>query len=193
MENCDTIKRKNIWVNTLFTREKKKGWSNNGGAKWFIFETTAKQNKFMKEKINKFHAKVEQIKKDATGNVSVTSILINSIKLKNHKVKEIMNSFNGRLRVDYLLTAEIKDPHNGKFHILGGRKFEDYVYTQVTEFARLHQLDCFIEQRILGINGEIDIILITNHTSQFLEQKLLHYLKAIDQYTIFKEYYQNEN
>ncbi len=183
----DTIKNDTLRVKTLFTWEKDKGWSSNGGAKWFIFETTAKQNKFIGEKINKFNPKVEHIKDVATGNVAITSVLINSNRIRYQKVQEIMNSFNGQLRVDYLLTADIKDENNGNYHKLGGRKLEDHVCGQLTEFAEENDLEYFIGQRIIGPNGEIDIILITNNTSLILEKQLLQYLRSCDNYNIFKD------
>lgn len=174
-------------MSNLLQQEKERGWSNNGGAKWFIFETTAKQNKFMMEKINKFNPKVENIKESATGNVDVRSLLINSNKIHANRVDEIRAAFKGQLRVDYLLAAEIRDNNNGNFHILGGRKYEDHVCEQIEQFAEKQDLDYLLEKRILGPNGEIDIILITDNTSKSLENNLLKHLRNCDNYRIFKE------
>ncbi|HVQ01739.1 MAG TPA: hypothetical protein VMT57_09540 [Candidatus Thermoplasmatota archaeon] len=159
----------------------------NGGAKWFVFETTAKQNKFIQEKINRFTPKVDQIKNEVAGNVDVTSILINSNSLRFNKVEEIVRSLNGRLRVDYLLTAEIKDNNNGNFHILGGHKLEDHVSGQLVDFAHRQGLDYILGQRVIGPNGEIDIIFITNDVSVSLEEKLLQYLITCDNYFVYSD------
>ena len=182
-----SIELQDVKVSNLFTLEKEKGWSTSDGAKWFIFETTAKQNKFIQEKINKFTPKVDQIKHEATGNVNITSILINSQKLRDNKIEEIKSCLDGRLRVDYLLTAEIKDDNNGTFHILGGRKLEDHVSLQLSEFAQTHELEYLLGQRIIGTNGEIDIILITNNTSSSLEEQLLDHLINSDNYYVYAD------
>lgn len=139
------------------------------------------------EKINKFNPKVEHIKQEATGNVQVRSLLINSNKIHKNKVEEIRNAFNGQLRVDYLLTAEIRDNNNGNFHILGGRKYEDHVAEQIKQVADKNNIEYLMEKRILGPNGEIDIILITNNTTNSFENKLLRHLRNCDKYSIFKE------
>jgi hypothetical protein len=61
------------------------------------------------------------------------------------------------------------------------------VAEQIKQVADKNNIEYLMEKRILGPNGEIDIILITNNTTNSFENKLLRHLRNCDKYSIFKE------